>query len=72
MNNSELKYLKPLQEVIDTDWSAEPITDETKRQSVLVAQSGRFPTDVRITTGRVYTDKEYSEMRKRVLSTPLP
>ncbi|PIN91098.1 hypothetical protein COU61_02410 [Candidatus Pacearchaeota archaeon CG10_big_fil_rev_8_21_14_0_10_35_13] len=47
------------------------ITEETRRMTVEYAQ-GHYIGDVRITTGRFWTDKKYEERRTKVLETPLP
>lgn len=46
------------------------ITEETVQCTV--ANSNQFRGSVRASTGRIYTDEEYTTWRDKVLSTPLP
>jgi hypothetical protein len=56
-----------LAKLIDTDMPPiSPITEENKYSA------GRGCRDIRIATGRIWTDKEFAERRKRALETPLP
>ncbi|MBU1136168.1 MAG: hypothetical protein KJ559_01525 [Nanoarchaeota archaeon] len=66
--------IKNLRDVIGVDLPEDiEITERTKQTMVECAQSGRYLIDnVRIATGRIFTDKEYEERRERILSTPLP
>lgn len=47
-----------------------PITEETR--TLTKNESSRFRGSVRLSTGRIWTEKEYEEHRKLVLNTPLP
>lgn len=38
----------------------------------ILKEAGRFRGGVRLSTGRIWTNKEYDERRKRILSTRLP
>ena len=56
---------------IDKDLpEAGPITEETCAQSR--GEAARYRGSVRVSTGRIWTDREYKDWRDRVLSTPLP
>jgi hypothetical protein len=64
--------LKSWQEVIALDFPEQgPVTEETVQEMVRYGQT-HYVGDVRLATGRVWTDKAYEERRERVLSTPLP
>jgi hypothetical protein len=63
--------LKDWREVIFEDSSRIEVTEETVRNGVKMAQMG-YRTDMRIATGRVYTDAQYESWRAKVLNTPLP
>jgi hypothetical protein len=63
--------LKDWQEVIDSRFPAVgPITEETRRQ--IVRESFALRGSVRLTMGRVWTDREYEKRRSKVLGSPLP
>lgn len=56
---------------IDVDFPKRgPITQKTVEETQKF--STRFRGNVRISTGRIYTDEEYQRYRRRVLDTPLP
>jgi len=58
-------------DLIDKDWpEVGPITEETRAESQ--REAVRYRGSVRVSTGRIWTDREYKEWRDRVLSTPLP
>lgn len=65
--------LKDWREVISEDWPKIEITKQTvlnMREAVL---SGRYLfSDMRLATGRFYTDSEYETRRAKVLAAPLP
>ncbi len=63
--------LEDWQDVIDKDFPEQgPITDETVRAMQEHAQ--RYGGTMREATGRIFTDESYEQMRKQVLSEPLP
>ena len=63
--------LKTWREVLDCDFpAAEEITSDTV--NLTKNESHRFRGSVRVSTGRIWTDKDYAEHRKRILETPLP
>ncbi len=65
------KGMRNWTEVVDEDLPAScPITQRTREMTK--EYSGRFRGSVRVSTGRFWTDQEYEEYRKRILSTPLP
>ncbi len=47
-----------------------PITKEVV--DCILKEASRFRGGVRLSIGRIWTNKEYDERRKRILSTPLP
>ena len=47
-----------------------PITDETV--DCTLNNASRFRGSMRVSTGRIWTDKDYDERRKRVLNAKLP
>jgi len=47
-----------------------PITKEVI--NCILNEASRFRGGVRLSIGRVWTNKEYDERRKRILNTPLP
>ena len=47
-----------------------PITKEVI--SCILNEASRFRGGVRLSIGRIWTNKEYDERRKRILNTPLP
>ena len=53
---------------------AEPSMGEVTKESVDCAKDNakRFRGSMRMSTGRVWTDKEIEERRQYVLNTPLP
>jgi len=56
---------------IDVDFPERgPITQKTVEETKRL--SSKFRGNVRISTGRIYTDEEYQRYRQRVLGTPLP
>jgi hypothetical protein len=63
--------LKDWREVIGLDFPEVEITDATVQNAVQMSQRG-YRTDMRIATGRVWTDKDYETRRAKILSTPLP
>ena len=63
--------LKDWRDVINVDFPKVEVTEETIRNSVRMAERG-YRTDMRVATGRVYTDAEYEARRQRVLSQELP
>ncbi len=63
--------LKDWREVITTDFpKAGLITDRTI--GMVKSESHRFRGGMRISTSRIWTDKEYEDYRSKVLKTPLP
>lgn len=56
---------------IDRDFPEMKITEETRNAIIEYARTHRV-SNVRIATGRFYTDEEYRQYRERILSTPLP
>ena len=60
-----------LLELIDTDFpEVGPITDETLQ--AIEDHASRCRGSVRMSTGRIWKDKDYEAYRRRVLSQPLP
>jgi len=57
-------------QVMETDFPRIVITQKTKETTL--RESTRYRGNVRISTGRFWTDEEYEERRKRILNTPLP
>lgn len=47
-----------------------PITKESI--DFILKEASRFRGGVRLSIGRIWTNKEYDERRKRILGTPLP
>lgn len=65
--------LKDWREVIFEDFPEIRITDRTRTTMRRAAESARYLiNNVRIATGRFYTDSEYEARRSRILNTPLP
>jgi len=66
--------LKDWREVINQDFpSVGPITDKTVRVIQECASSGRYGRySAREAMGKIWTDRDYEERRRRVLATPLP
>jgi len=65
--------LKDWREVIFEDFPDMKITEQTRDVMRRAAQSGRYLiNDMRLATGRFYTDSEYEARRAKILSTPLP
>ncbi len=63
--------LKGWREVISADFPKIEITQATIKENMMLARRG-YRADMRIATGKVWTDKEYEAYRARVLATPLP
>jgi hypothetical protein len=63
--------LKNWREVLTLDFpSATPITGRTVQ--LTRRESSRFRGSMRISTGRIWTDREFEEKRTKVLNEPLP
>ena len=61
-------FTREMLEVLDVDFpTGVPVTERTIAQA-----KGTCRTSMRMSTGRVWTTKDYETRRKRVLSTPLP
>lgn len=72
-NVNSTRRLKDWREVINTDFPKTEITERTKYVMRRVTSSGRYLiNNMRLATGRVYTDLEYEARRAKILSTPLP
>jgi hypothetical protein len=63
--------LKGWREVVMVDF---PPSGPITRKSVALAlkEGSRFRGSMRVSTGRVWTDREFEKYREKVLSTPLP
>lgn len=67
----KLFTVRKWQDVVDTDFpEMAPITEQTVDDAVL--NGSRFRGSVRISTGRIWTDKDFQARRERVRNTPLP
>jgi hypothetical protein len=56
---------------IDVDFpETEPVTSKTVSETKRL--SSKFRGNVRISTGRIWTDEEYQQYRDKILNTPLP
>ena len=65
--------LKDWREVIFEDFPDMKITEQTRDAMRRAAQSDRYLiNDIRLATGRFYTNLEYETQRAKILSTPLP
>ncbi len=64
--------IKDWRDIIDRDIPTfGPITEETREQ--ILRESHRYRAgNVRLVTGRIYTDKEFEERRERVHKLKLP
>ncbi|MBO4246180.1 MAG: hypothetical protein J5892_05550 [Bacilli bacterium] len=58
-------------EVINKDYPDFKVTDKTK-EDVFIHPGAYLNCDSRIRMGKFYTDQEYKNYKKRVLSRPLP
>ncbi|MGB0745275.1 MAG: hypothetical protein ACPGSB_12190 [Opitutales bacterium] len=59
------------QDLVRVDFPKLGVIDE-KTVARINRHSTRFRGGVRISHGRIWTDREYNERRERVLNTPLP
>ena len=63
--------LKEWREVLTTDLPGDvPVTSNTV--GMALAQGRRYRGSMRISTGRIWTSKDYEKQRAKVLATPLP
>ncbi len=63
--------LKGWRVVMTTDFpSAKPITQSTV--DLALKEGRRFRGSMRVSTGRIWTDRAFERFRTKVLGTPLP
>jgi hypothetical protein len=63
--------LKGWRDVLNVDFpESRPVTKSTV--SLAKKEGRRFRGSMRVSTGRIWTERNYEKFRQRVLSTPLP
>jgi hypothetical protein len=72
MRKTKMRLRDP-KDVVNMDWPDMPITDRAVEAMRQYGRTGKYSSgDMRVNTGRVYTDAEYESLRTRVQNTPLP
>lgn len=63
--------LKGWRDVLTSDFpSAKPVTQKTV--DLALQEGRRFRGSMRVSTGRIWTDRAFERFRAKVLNTPLP
>jgi len=63
--------LKRWQDVLTDDFpTAKPVTQ--KAVDLALKEGRRFRGSMRVSTGRMWTDRDFERFRAKVLNTPLP
>ncbi len=58
-------------DVLTSDFpSAKPVTQKTV--DLVLKEGRRFRGSMRVSTGRIWTDRDFEQFRAKVLNTPLP